>query len=56
MNIFEPFKLDVSGKDKQLQKRLHRAAPGNLADVATTAATYLTLGDFSILEVEMGQN
>lgn len=40
-------RLKALRKDKQLQKRLHRAAPGNLADVATTAATYLTLGDFS---------
>ena len=44
--------LQTQGKDKDLQKMLHRAGlPGYAnATLANTGATYLTLGDFSILD------
>ena len=44
--------LQTQGKDKDLQKMLHRAGvPGYAnATLANAGATYLTLGDFSILD------
>lgn len=49
--------LQTQGKDKDLQKMLHRAGvPGYAnATLANTGATYLTLGDFSILDASTKQ-
>ena len=51
MSLHE-FPAKPQGKDKDLQKMLHRAGvPGYAnATLANTGATYLTLGDFSILD------
>ena len=49
--------LQTQGKDKDLQKMLHRAGVPGYANVtlANTGATYLTLGDFSILDASTKQ-
>lgn len=49
-----PSSTASSGKDKHLQKLLHRAGVPGYANIAkadpgSSGATYLTLGDFSIL-------